>query len=79
MSNISITILNNEVPLDSPCWCCKEGTIKKEDHRDGMIFYNDDGVCKKCNDTGYILTDVGEGIMKLINRHGGKNYEIKSK
>ena len=62
---ITIKILNNNVALDQSCWSCDGGKQKPD-----LIFADENGICEQCNGTGYILTSVGESILKLIERHG---------
>jgi len=60
--SIKATILNNEVKLDTECWSCKAGTERP-------TYTNNDGVTCFCNGIGYKLTDLGESIIALVERH----------
>ncbi len=70
---IIMTILNNKVALDKLCWCCEGGKVdpSKPKHVNAAPFFTD-GVCDMCKGTGYELTEAGEAIIQLINRHRRK-------
>jgi len=61
---IIISILNNDVMLDRECWCCDRGNKEPDES-----FCDENEVCDQCNGTGFILTDLGEGILKFLKRH----------
>ncbi len=69
MDEIEVYILNNQVQLDIRCWNCDGGKLTSETHSN-PVFFDADGVCEHCSGTGYILTPVGESIIKLVKRHG---------
>lgn len=62
---ITMDILNNKINLDRECWCCEGGRKEVSDN-----YKNSNGDCEWCDGTGYILTSVGEAILKLMLRHG---------
>lgn len=57
------------VPLDLEvrCWCC-DGTGDAEVVRD----QNEAGKCWRCDGIGYRLTDLGESIITMLDRHKPK-------
>jgi len=65
---IEIYILNNRIQLEEECWNCEGGKLTSKTHTH-PIFFNVYGICEHCEGTGYILTPVGEAIMKLVKRH----------
>jgi hypothetical protein len=60
-------ILNNEVCLDTKCWVCAGGTKEPESN-----WQDKHGVCECCHGIGFELTDFGEAIIKLVQRHEGR-------
>lgn len=71
-NSIIMTILNNKVVLDKICWCCEGGKVdpNKPEYTNAASFFTD-GVCNICEGTGYELTEAGEAIIQLVNRHKG--------
>lgn len=65
--SIVMTILNNKVALDNECWNCDGGRCVR--HNNDGLWTN--GVCDICKGIGYELTEAGEAIIQLINRHKG--------
>ncbi len=69
---ITTIILKNEVALDKKCWNCDGGRCVMHNN-DGLWT---DGVCDICKDSGHILTEAGQAVIDLVERHCIKKYII---
>ena len=66
-NEIEIEILNNTLRLDYECWNCDCGKTEP-------VYKDDNGNCAQCKGTGYILTDLGRGILSLVNRYKERKW-----
>jgi len=66
-------VINFEIALDMECWACKgkkEITQKKEVYPYNVYDEENDVYgCCECNGKGYCLTENGESIINLLERH----------
>lgn len=71
---IIIKVLNNEVGLDYPCWKCTDYGKPSYPKGPRQIYSINEGheKCSRCDNKRFVLTDAGEAIMALVQRHGGK-------
>ena len=54
-------------------WCSRcdsEGKIPEEVYRDGKIMAGPLVKCPACDGTGYILTELGDELLKFLRRQG---------
>jgi len=66
-------VINFEINLDMECWSCKgkkEITKKKEVYPYNVYDQENDVYgCCECKGKGYRLTENGESIINLLERH----------
>ena len=70
---ISIEVLHNTIYLEERCWACEEGVPYHVNNK------GDNGKCKECGGTGYLLTSNGQAIIDLVKKYAKVGrYDIQS-